>query len=47
MGNPDTDAHAALDPGDILTIETGADIGDVMVGASIEVRLAKRFSEPA
>src|SRR5690349_16154842 len=41
VGNPDTAAHAALAPGDVLTIETGDDIGDVMVGAGIEVRLAK------
>ncbi len=40
---PATDALAKLDPGDVLTIETGDDLGDGLVDMSIEVRCAKRF----
>jgi hypothetical protein len=41
---PASDALASLAVGDILTIESGADLGDVFVGLSVEVRAVKRFA---
>jgi hypothetical protein len=43
---PASDALAKLVPGDLVTIKTGADLGDVFVGLSVEVRIAKRFAAP-
>jgi hypothetical protein len=42
---PETDLKAQLSVGDVLTIETGADVGDGVVDLSVEVRCCKRFSD--
>lgn len=44
---PSTEALSKVDAGQILTIESGDDIGDVMVGLSVEVVFVRRFDDEA